>query len=84
MRKVTISQLWEEYKTHILIPAKAPSIQVSECKNAFYAGIASLMRELYALGNSDITNDEGGLRFEALGKEVRAYTHFVETEFSND
>ncbi len=58
MKKTTIHQLWEYYRVKVLTLGASP-IQVRECQQAFYAGIASIMGEMFKIGTPDFTEEEG-------------------------
>ena len=78
MKKTTICELWKEYRTRVLLP-NVPPIQVHECRQAFYAGIASIMRELLRIGETNITEDEGEQIIHKYMDEIISYIETART-----
>lgn len=82
MKKRTINRLWEYYRIKVLAP-EAPPIQVHECQQAFYAGVASIVGEMVKMGDSSMAEDEGAQRFQEfideLGNFVKAKNYDTRT-----
>jgi hypothetical protein len=82
LKNTTIAAVWDDYRV-VVMPPDAPSVQVTECRRAFYAGAQSLLSAILASlspGDEPAAADEEYLeavhdellRFRADLKEGRA------------
>lgn len=78
MKPGLIAQAWLSYRSRVL-PQDAPSIQVIECRRAFYAGAQAFWTEMQALSGpgSDATADEARA-LDSLQQELRQFARSVE------
>lgn len=59
MREKIVERLWEDYRFGV-VPHDASSIQVNECRRAFYAGVQSILSEMARAMSQgdDVTEDD--------------------------
>lgn len=66
----TIGDIWQSYSDNVL-PADAGDVQIRECKLAFYAGAASMMEIMTAIGDSEgLSVDIGAGILQGLADEL--------------
>lgn len=70
----TIQSSWEDYRSKVL-PQDAPSIQITECRRAFYAGANSLLH--LSMTISMLSDDAGVHALEGLHQEVQQFKNAV-------
>lgn len=79
-----ISKAWEGYRRHVL-PSDAPEVQVTECRQAFYAGASVLFQSL--LGTLDPglePTDADMVRMESIDKELREFGQELDRKVLTD
>lgn len=64
----SIRDAWQSYREHVL-PPDAPSVQVQECRRAFYAGAHSVLCVVTAIGDDSVSEDQGLDTLTALHEE---------------
>ena len=68
-----IEKLWQEYKDKVL-PANAPPVQISECRNAFFAGAAALFQTVTNNLSEGPDPEESDLAMmDEIFKELESY-----------
>lgn len=70
----------DHIKTHwdtfmrVAMPPDAPAIQITEMRNAFYAGCAMLFAEIMEqLDNPELSNDTGGEFLSEIHAEINEF-----------
>lgn len=70
-----IERQWRSYRAEVL-PAGAPTVQVIECRRAFYAGAQALRAEFLATSDDSRTQEAELLAIEEeldqFGRDVKA------------
>jgi hypothetical protein len=64
----SIKSEWETYRQEA-IPFDAPSIQIQECRRAFYAGVSSLFTILM----EDLSDEDSYMKVESVHVELREF-----------
>lgn len=72
----TINELWVSYMDQV-IPKDAPTIQIQEGKRAFVAGAKAVLGIVTAIGEDDVSEDQGIDILEALHIECRTFVEDV-------
>lgn len=67
----TIKKRWESYR-YLVLPENASEVQISECRNAFYAGAWALFVEI-AKASLDTDPDFSRAKIRDLNAELKAY-----------
>jgi hypothetical protein len=71
MKIKTVATMWAEYSSKAY-PSSISDMQREETKQAFYAGMFSLLG--YMLGDiAEMSDDRGVVELESLNQEVRKY-----------
>jgi len=52
----TVQEQWESFYK-LVVPKYASAAQVTEMRRAFYAGVESMLRIQWAIGDTDISED---------------------------
>jgi len=71
-RSLTIKNGWDQYR-FLVIPPDANSVQVEECRRAFYCGAAQVMTINSAIGEPDMDQDDGLMILENLHQEINDF-----------
>lgn len=70
----TVSNMWESYRDQV-VPKEASQGQVEDTRNAFYAGVTSIMALMRKLGEDDEIDEQVGARIMlGLEHEVKLFT----------
>lgn len=70
----TVSNMWESYRDQV-VPKEASAGQVEDTRNAFYAGVTSIMALMRKIGEDDEIDEEvGGRIMLGLEREVKLFT----------
>lgn len=72
----SIKEHWDEYEKHV-VPKDAGPVQRSECKRAFYAGVAAYMFIVTELADRDAPQAEGVAALRRLEEEVSDFAKRV-------
>lgn len=72
-----IEKLWQSFRANV-IAANASDIQLIEMRRAFYAGAASLMGICHAVGDDNVTEDEGEMILKNCEIELDIFSKLVE------
>lgn len=71
--KYHIKTNWDTFH-RLAMPVDAPDIQVTEMRNAFYAGVAMIFAEIMdQLEKPELSNDEGGEFLAEIHAEVNEF-----------
>jgi hypothetical protein len=76
MKDKTIAEAWVSYMDDV-IPKDAPAVQIQESKRAFFGGAALVLQFALALGDDDVSEDEGVELLESLRRECEAFKNDV-------
>jgi hypothetical protein len=68
-----INAEWVSYSRQVL-PRDAPAVQRIETRRAFYAGAAAMHAILRALGEDDVSEDDGVDVIEETLRELKAFS----------
>lgn len=72
-----VERLWEDYRFGV-VPHDASSIQVNECRRAFYGGVQSILAEMTrAMSPGDDITDEDMSFVSSVNAELSAFLHNV-------
>lgn len=66
-----IAKLWTSYQWDVLGPSGAPSVQLQECRRAFYAGARGLLSALSEILDGDCEPTDREL--EGIHRELEAF-----------
>lgn len=81
MTKKAIEAGWNSYR-ELVLPKDAPDIQISECRQAFYAGAAILFEGLMkALDPGDEPTDADMQRMADIQAELDAFGHEIDRRY---
>lgn len=72
MTDMTIQAMWVSYMDEV-IPKGASPVQIQECKRAFVAGAKAVLGIVVAIGEDDVSEEQGVEILEGLQGECRAF-----------
>jgi hypothetical protein len=67
-----IQEAWNSYLRDV-VPHDAPAVQITESKRAFFAGAQALIQAVVAIGEDDVTEDQGVEILEDCQRELQAF-----------
>lgn len=67
----TIAEKWDGYAADV-VPKNAPKVQISETRQAFYAGAAAILGIMAGLGENT-SEDAGAAILAGLHDEIRMF-----------
>jgi hypothetical protein len=67
-----LSEQWQSYFKKVM-PNGGPSIQVQECRRAFYAGAFAALMLVEIVGAEDVSAEAGVAYIQSLIKECRDF-----------
>jgi hypothetical protein len=73
----TLSEQWDNFRL-LCIPVDAPAAQLREMQRAFYAGAGAHHDITVALGEDEVTEEEGIATLDALQTELLQFGKKVE------
>lgn len=68
----TIQQQWESYAAAV-IPKDAPTVQIQECRRAFYAGAMAMNTVYLSTSTPDVSESAGVQIVEGVQQELKAF-----------
>jgi hypothetical protein len=78
--KKRIEKEWLDFEKRV-VPKNAPAVQRQEMRRAFYAGVSSVLNIAFALGDDDISEDEGAAVLESMRQECIEFVAQVGTKY---
>jgi hypothetical protein len=75
-RDTMVQAAFDSYLRDV-IPLGAPTVQITESKRAFYAGAQAVLQIVVAIGEDDVTEEQGVAIFESCQRELQAFLRDV-------
>jgi hypothetical protein len=73
MRFESIAEIWASYRERV-IPSDTPEVQVTECKRAFYAGVAGFISMLTEIESLSSASEEAVTSYlDSVDEELAAF-----------